>query len=102
MTAAFDATLSFQTPFYYQPSMGNLLLEVRGGSGQAFLPGALDGHSVVGDSVSWVYANSEFPTFGTVDTFGLVTRFDITVVPEPSAWQLAFLGLGILAVFKRR
>ena len=87
--------------FFYIPSQGNLLLEVRGGSGQAFLPGALDGHSEAGDAISWVYADSEFPQSGTTDTFGLVTRFDITIIPEPAPW---LLGVGALAtmLFKKR
>lgn len=98
-----ETILSFGAgTFFYDPSRGNLLLEVRGGSGQAFLPGALDGHSIVGDPISWVYANSESASSGTAGTFGLVTRFDITVIPEPSAWLLAVMGLGIAAIFKRR
>jgi len=41
-TQPFHATLGATTPFFYIPSQGNLLQEIRGGSGQAFLPGFLD------------------------------------------------------------
>jgi hypothetical protein len=97
-----DPTVEMENPFYYIPSQGNLLLEVIAGSGRAFFPGALDGHAELGDSISWVFANASGPTMGTADTFGLVTRFDITIIPEPAAWFLGMTGLMLLAVFRRR
>jgi hypothetical protein len=90
------------TPFFYDPRMGNLLLEVAAGDGQAFLPGALDGHSATGDSISWVFANSAGASSGTAQTLGLVTRFDITVVPEPASFLLLLAGLTTLAFARRR
>ena len=98
----FVQTIIATSPFWYVPSQGNLLLDIRGRSGQAFLPGALDAQSTFGDSVSRVFANSELLTSGTADTIGLITRIDFTVIPEPSTWMLAILGLGIFFVFRRR
>jgi hypothetical protein len=88
--------------FFYDPRMGNLLLEVAAGDGQAFLPGALDGHSATGDSISWVFANSAGASSGTAQTLGLATRFDITVVPEPASSLLLLAGLTTLAFARRR
>jgi len=80
---SFNETIQATTPYFYVPSQGNLLLDLIGGSGQPFLPGAMDAQSLQGDSVSRVFANSFGAATGTADTLGLVTEFQITVVPEP-------------------
>ena len=98
----FGGGVEATTAFWYRPSQGNLLLDIRGRSGQVLFPGALDAQSVVGDSISRVFANSELLASGTADTLGLVTRFDFTVVPEPSTWILASLGLATLLILKMR
>ena len=90
------------TPFYYIPSHGNLLLDVAASGGQPFLPGSLDAHSVTGDSMSWVWSADGNSASGTLSTLGLVTRFDITVVPEPSVWLLVGLGLIVMGAVRRR
>jgi hypothetical protein len=97
-----NPTVTLTSEFYYIPSQGNLLLDVSGAGGQVFLPGSLDAHAVVGDSISWVWSADGNSPSGIANTLGLVTRFDIAVVPEPSAWLLAVVGLGMLAVLKRR
>jgi len=97
-----NPTVLFTRPFFYDPSRGNLLLEVAGVAGRAFLPGALDGHSVAGDSISWVFVNSNLSPSGSTATFGLVTRFDITIVPEPATWQFLLLGMIASAVAWRK
>jgi hypothetical protein len=91
-------------PFWYVPSQGNLLVDIRGRSGQAFFPGALDAESTTGDSVSRVFATSELLTSGSVDTVGLITRFDMTIVPEPSTWSLFVSGalMALLFIKSRR
>jgi hypothetical protein len=98
-----NPTVSFIDAFYYLPSQGNLLLEVAGVDGQAFLPGSLDGHRASGDSISWVFADSNLTPSGGTDTFGLVVRFDLTIVPEPAIWQLVTLGfLTSILIFRGR
>src|SRR5206468_2410783 len=96
-TAAFSSTFSFTTPYLYNPAQGNLLIDLRGRSGQLFSPGAMDGQRTFGDSVSWVVATSELSPSGTADTFGLVTRLTVNAVPEPSTYALVLLGLGAIA-----
>src|SRR5207247_4807945 len=81
--------ITLTTPFYYSPSQGNLLVDIRGVSGHVFFTGDLDAESTTGDAVSRVLAFSNLATTGTADTLGLVTGFNITVVPEPTAWLLA-------------
>jgi hypothetical protein len=78
------------------------LMDIRGRSGQVFTPGSLDSQTVLGDSISRVFGNSELLTSGTADSLGLVTRFDLTTVPEPSTWLLTFFGLAMLLMFRRR
>ena len=87
------------SPYFYDPSQGNLLMEVNNRGG--FLFGiqhggvaTLDAVDAAGDGVSSVIASdigNQVPTAGTVSTKGLVTSFRIVPVPEPSTWAL--LGL---------
>ncbi len=98
----FGQTISATSPFWYVPSEGNLLLDIVGGAGQPFFPGALDAQSTIGDSVSRVVAYHFLAESGTADTLGLVTRFDMTVVPEPSTGLLFLGGLGVLALMRAR
>jgi hypothetical protein len=102
MPQAFHQTFTATTPFFYNPAQGNLLLDIRGVSGQAFIPGALDAQSAVGDSISRVFAFNNLAASGTADTLGLVTRFDMTVVPEPSVWALVAIGCLFAAALRRR
>jgi hypothetical protein len=102
MPGEFNPTMAATSEFWYQPSQGNLLLDIAGGGGQAFLPGSLDTHSVASDSVSRVFATSDFASSGIPDTLGLVTRFDFTVVPEPSTWFLVVAGCLTAMLFRRR
>jgi hypothetical protein len=98
----FGSGISMTTPFWYIPSQGNLLLDIAGFGGQTVFPGGLDGHFASGDSISRVFALNGNSLIGTADTLGLVTRFDMTVVPEPSTWALALIGCLLIFAFKRR
>ncbi len=92
---AFDVTIPFVNPFLYNPSAGNLLLDVRNFSG-ASPARQLDAHSFTGDGVSRIYTQLlgvSSPTADRVDSSGLVVQFN--VVPEPST---AILGVALFSV----
>lgn len=101
-TAAFDTTLTFSTPFLYNPGHGNLLVDLVGAGGQPFFPGAMDAESLAGDSVSWVYSLNGSSSSGTASTLGLVTRFTMNAVPEPSTLALFVVGVAALLVTRGR
>jgi hypothetical protein len=98
----FDVVIELQHPFLYDPSAGNLLLDVRNFTGG--ISTRLDATEGDSDPISRVHTNPgagavDTPT-GFTNTSGLVTRF---TVPEPSATGLELAALGILAaLFTRR
>jgi hypothetical protein len=103
LSGAAPSTLSFTGgPFNYDPSQGNLLLDIQISNGSAGNPVAQfqDGNGT-GPSTIVRYQN-----FGSSVSpgFGLVTRFDFTTttsdVPEPGTWTL--LGCGLAGLFVRR
>ena len=98
----FGSGITMTAPFWYNPQHGNLLLDITGAGGLTIFPGSLDAQSTVGDSVSRVFALNGNSLSGTADTLGLVTRFDMTVIPEPATWMLALFGSAILIFFRRR
>ena len=89
--------IALRIPFLYRPSSGNLLLDVRNFSGVTTVP--FDGVSTDGDSVSALFAypgnnsGDVFSTSGQPATFGLVTLFEYTPVPEPGTISLIAIGL---------
>ena len=75
---AFDILIPLTQPFTYDPSKGNLLLDVR-----SFAPvysSLLDAQSSIGDSVSRVYAPSVAAVSGTADSLGLATQFSSVIL----------------------
>jgi hypothetical protein len=84
--AAFEDNLELNRPFFYNPTEGNLLMEVRIYPGHVLNnPGrfAHDGANVSGDSVSRAYAPSVDATVVTQsDTTGIITEFQFDVVPS--------------------
>jgi hypothetical protein len=109
----FDVYIPLQTPFLYDYTQGNLLLDVRNYS-YVFIP-TLDAHNVVGDSISRRWhddVNSPTATFsedgvddGNPDNFsnslGLVTQFTFETVEQPTAEVPepgTALGVGVLGV----
>src|ERR1051326_1671397 len=88
-----------QHPFLYDPRSGNLLLDVRNYQtppplpptppGQAWLMAA---SATFGDSTSLAAANDVNSDTAVLNSGGLLTVFNVTVVPEPSPaliWGLA-------------
>jgi hypothetical protein len=94
------AAIYFSTPFYFNPTSGNLLLDIRNFSGDVFggTGGSLDGELTIGDSVSRIWGEVNGSTGLIVDTFGYATSFLITPVPEPSSFTLLVLGIVPLGV----
>lgn len=85
-----NLVLNATAPFIYDPSRGNLLLDYQGDLAIDGL-GPLDAWRLVGDGTASVFAVPN-AAMGTVDTIGLTTRFEFTLVPEPSAYLLLLLG----------
>jgi hypothetical protein len=93
----------FISPFLYDPSQGNLLLDVWIFSqSPVLLPSKLDSSRVTGDAISSVGAPVNSAS-GLVDTEGLVVRFFVEPVPEPSMVALLCVGAGFgIAVWRTR
>src|SRR5712692_6991199 len=103
---AWDVLVPLARPFFYSPSAGNLLLDVRnfGGGNSTFF----DGVFTAGDSVSMLYATpgdasgSVNSATGRPNTFGLATLFEVTPVPEPTSVSLMLCGICLLALLGAR
>lgn len=94
-------TINFDVPFYYDPTLGNLLLDI-----------SVNNIAKRGD----VFFDSHFDTFGNIssrshdfgagfESTGMVTEFlraSSTVVPEPSTYAMMAGGLLALGVAGRR
>lgn len=128
---AFDIVINLQKPFLFDPSQGNLLLDITnpGKAGNIYVNGTksiiLDTQAVSGDTVSRVlgyvasgqpgnpYATTDL-TYGNPDTYGLVTQFRTggpdplpqpgipAVVPEPTVTAVLLCGLPLLVMLQRR
>jgi PEP-CTERM motif-containing protein len=110
---AFDLILTLDTPFTYDPSGGDLLMEVFLATQANLLPPAgfsyLDAVSSttglfdVGLQRVWNSGGDVGATDGSTDLhgYGLVTRFTYTVVPEPGTGLLLMAGLIALAARRR-
>jgi hypothetical protein len=83
---AFDLVITFPTPFHYDPSQGNLLVDIRNASGATHDPAndqQIDASGAFGDAISRVYnlGDVNAATAGTtgssfqMDSFGAVMRF---------------------------
>lgn len=104
-TRAFDVVIPLQTAFLYDPTAGNLLLDITNSDpGNNVIGIFFDAVNISGDSVSRVVAPQGNPgaTSGTPSTAGLVTQFTTmpTTVPEPMT--VALLGLGTVGIGYRR
>ena len=92
-----------QTPYYFNPSEGNLLMDIRNFGGGTTT--ALDAANVVADGVASVYAfgvSGAGAETGTARTLGLAMLISVQPVPEPSTYLLVGLGGVPLFIFWRR
>jgi hypothetical protein len=104
LTKDFDVFFSFVNPFVYDPSMGNLLLDLTsfGGSNQSGT--TLDGQTLLGDGTSSLFRSNGTGGTGTTSTFGYVTQFTtgtVAAVPEPTTWAMMLVGFGLMGASMR-
>jgi hypothetical protein len=103
--ANFDASIPFQSSFAYDPSQGNLLVDiVLSGPNTNSTSFFLDAANTAGDSVSSLLAatggmNPSGPT-GSASTTGTVIQFTSTV-PEPSTFVLCASFAALFYLWRR-
>ncbi len=90
----FDIIINLQTPFLYDPSAGNLLLDVRNFSGEKTTQ--MDAQYIQGDSVSRAFSQNVSYAAGDTDSIGLVVQFSLVPLPEPQASWLVAIGVILL------
>lgn len=93
----YDITIVLQHPFTYDPTQGNLLIDISNfsGGGPSLLAGGMDGLGTVGSA-------NVLATTGSVYSGGLATRFVAGVLPEPSGLLLLGSMSGQLFLWRRR
>lgn len=119
----FDIGIPFSAPFRYDPSMGNLLLDIRNYGNVSplatYVYFYMDVHQgpYMSRAFSWGSGGVNAAQANTTDNVGLVTLFqyqvaneyppldprpDTSQVPEPLSCTLVALGLGGIALRARR
>jgi hypothetical protein len=88
----FDQFIHFQTPFHYNPSQGNLLLDLKWT--EVSSPQSVDYVGSVGPHVQTVHINDPQLPQAAGTSGGPVTQF--TFVPEPSTLLLTIIALGVV------
>jgi|ERR1051326_3464471 hypothetical protein len=88
--------LQLQQPFLYDPSLGNLLMDVR--NFQTTVPNPMgimrfEAVNTLGDSTSIAIGPDVNATSGGLASIGLSTRFTVTPVPEPNAALLLLIAI---------
>ncbi len=105
-TRDFDVTFNFVNSFLYDPTRGNLLLDITSFNGSDRSGTTLDGQSVVGDGTSSLFLQNGTSGTGATSTFGYVAQFgtaDVAgAVPEPASWAMMIIGFGAVGATLRR
>ena len=105
-TKDFDVFLNFVNPFTYDPSKGNLLLDLTNFDGSDSSGTTLDGVNTLGDGTSSLFVSNGTGGTGATSTFGYVTQFTTGTVagavPEPASWAMMIVGLGAIGFAMRR
>lgn len=96
----FSFVIAFTTPFVYDPTLGNLLLDVV--TNGTTTDGYLDAVALGGDTVSRVFSSSPSATIGSDDSLGLVTQFITSQATVPEPPSLALIVLGLVGITFRR
>jgi hypothetical protein len=99
----FDNTITLQTPFNYNPSDGNLLLDISNLQGSSYQQ--FDAVNPVPSITRRVFSLNVDAEIGEVDSLGLVTQFVCEPLPPPppapiptlSEWGLIVMA-GILGI----
>lgn len=96
--------IHLMSPFYYNPTLGNLLLDIRNYRGTR-LPPFPPSYELVtdtsfGDTVSAVISYDVNSPQGDAITAGLLTIFTTMPIPEPGTVALLCIGLGFLIFFR--
>ena len=102
-TRAFDVLINFDVPFLYNPTNGNLLLDILNGDEDDHDIGVFfDAEFTVGDTVSRAWGPEGTPSAvsGGTSSSGLVTLFITRPVPEPNS--LAISSVALCVVIRQR
>lgn len=100
----FDVMISFDNPFVYDPTQGNLLVDFLVTNSPGDIGIFLDATNSTADSVSRVWSNTSGNTLGNADSRALIAKFnseDVAPVPVPPAALLAFGGFAVLRSAQR-
>jgi hypothetical protein len=101
----FDIVINFTTPFGYDPSKGNLLLDVRNFAGGSTTQFDADGNSSQTSRLFTSTGPNVNSATGNADNVGLVTEFvfgpTTSPVPEPAVPLVCGSGLSPLAFARR-
>lgn len=103
-TSEFDFRFVLQSPFWYDPADGHLLLDILNtdpdDNNIGYFFDATD--NLIGDGVSRLFTDQGAfgDSSGIADSIGVVTQF-VTVVPEPTT-PIVFVALSCLTIAVRR
>ena len=85
----FDIVVGLLNPYVYDPSLGNLLLDIKYGGGVS-IPSTIDADQQLppNRSTAALWQGGLTSTFGELQGMGLVTQFRYDPVPEPRSLVL--------------
>jgi hypothetical protein len=102
-TCPFDVVYTLTTPFFYDPTKGDLLLDFAlvGYSGTGTGQFDVENFLTPGHAVSELTAIPAAAT-GSLEYSDNITQLGFTAVPEPASYGLILSGLGVFAAMRRR